>query len=404
MRKFGLLILLLIPVVVIGCRMNRSYPNEPVPKGSMETRHAWGQKKLGPSYIRTAQWLKSAKFARDSIGEVIATAPTGEPNSIAAYFTDGAMGNLTIEVKGQKGTGVFTANNIHPDSTYPIGFHEGRWTVDGKTVEVHPSGLTIAAFNLPENRIADATLRISNAPPDRSIMHGVYKERAEAYADLGDYEKAVADMTQATKYMEEQGEQTINVDADGEHKGWNHNNAEQFREYLRQLALYQTFLGDFPGALNSIWRLENSAFFPDILGRESLRQFILMSKTDKQDRAAGQLRSTMERSIQNGHRCWIPFARFLLGELTEEQFLDKIRNESASFAHSDCGNRVGDRTLALALYYAAELHEISGDSDKANLLYQQAIDANQWNDSAFEMKIARWKTSKLTPPKTATEK
>ncbi|MDQ7823344.1 MAG: hypothetical protein RDV48_11155 [Candidatus Eremiobacteraeota bacterium] len=93
------------------------------PAGSVVERDAWGRKVLGENYIQSAEWIRKSTGIREDIGNVTATAPVGQPNYLQDFFTDGRMGYMTIEVVGERGTGILRT------SGQVAGGNGGRFTM-----------------------------------------------------------------------------------------------------------------------------------------------------------------------------------------------------------------------------------------------------------------------------------
>jgi len=91
--------------LLLGCSEGTNLQLRAAPDGTLAERHAWGLKTLGRYYEPAVQWIHmSPQIARD-IGKVRATAPSGYPNYVESFFTDGEVPHLHIEVLGKTGRG-----------------------------------------------------------------------------------------------------------------------------------------------------------------------------------------------------------------------------------------------------------------------------------------------------------
>lgn len=142
----SIIVPLLLSLLIGGCSVfdPLNYEsNQGASEGTIEERNAWGKKHLGNIYQQSVDWVKQAKVVQDNVGTVIAVAPIDRPNFIASYFTDGLIGNLALEIIGDKDKAIFSANGIHPCSTGSTCFQTGALIVKGRKIAIHDSGISM---------------------------------------------------------------------------------------------------------------------------------------------------------------------------------------------------------------------------------------------------------------------
>ncbi|MEL6911922.1 MAG: tetratricopeptide repeat protein [Cyanobacteria bacterium J06598_4] len=215
MRAF--LISLISLVLIGGCHIidPLNYDKETgAPEGAIEERHAWGNQHLGISYQQVITWLTQAEIVQENIGDVITVAPVGKPNFISSYFTDGLIGTFTLEVVGSEGKAIFSASGTAPCSMGGTCFNRGTLIVNGEDIAVHSSGISLKEFNKPENKIVSLSKEIqfynrkypeSKNDPSKSntSILNLWVERAEAYAKLKQYDRAIADIEVAISLFDQ---------------------------------------------------------------------------------------------------------------------------------------------------------------------------------------------------------
>ena len=363
-------------------------PDKSAPKKSIEARHQWGLKALGEDYVQTVLWLKSAPFVSENLGKVIKVAPVDKPNYLTYFSNEGALGKFTLEVKGERGTARCVMSGVFPSSPYGIGFESCRWTQDEKVVMLDPSGLSVDQAQRPESRIADANRRMG-ASAQEPASHPLYAERAEAEADLGQYDRAILDMRTAIGFLKKVAGSNVNGDGEKEFTGWNETSSNKYREYLRRLAVYRYFSSSFAEAEEDMTDALSSPFAKGTLTTDRLWIWVVGTRAGKGPEADKALASSLAEAEANGDFCWEPFAKFLLGRMTEEAFVALIESDGKESSHAECDNVVGKRSPAMAYYYVAEKRAIKGDHAGALSFFRRAVTANKWNKGAMEMRIAQ---------------
>jgi len=387
------LLWVLVIFIALGCYSRNTNPDKPCPDGSMEQRHQWGLKKLGPNYLRTIDWLKTAASVNEAIGTVRQVAPVGKPNYISGYFTDGAMGVFSLDVFGDRGQGVFFAKDIRSDPVYGIIFASAGWRAAGRDTPLHPSGLTEEQARSPENRIVDATRRLNSVPP--SVPNcPVLVQRAEAYAEMKNYRAAIQDMRNVVLRHRQEVEKTVNHDRGKTHTGWNKESAEKGREYYRQLVLYDYFAGQYQDAAKDLRESLKIPFVEEALTKDHLWLWVVSTMAGEKASADQELAQALQAAQSNKDLCWAGFAEFLLGSQSEQAFLERMIKDSERMAPAECGRVFGKRTLAQAYFYAAQKREINGDLQSAIDLFQKEIAEDTRDSKTIETQLAKWETEK----------
>ncbi|MEL7075057.1 MAG: hypothetical protein AAGM46_03905 [Cyanobacteria bacterium J06582_2] len=398
MRAF--LISLISLVLIGGCHIidPLNYDKETgAPEGAIEERHAWGNEHLGISYQQVITWLTQAEIVQENIGDVITVAPVGKPNFISSYFTDGLIGTFTLEVVGSEGKAIFSASGTAPCSMGGTCFNQGTLIVNGEDIAVHSSGISLKEFNQPENKIVSLSKEIqfynrkypeSKNDPSKSntSILNLWVERAEAYAKLKQYDRAIADIEVAISLFDQRNPSL----------SWS--SARDLEDYMVLAALYNYFIQDYS---QSAVAIERAIVAHDVEMSErnskaantnkqiddlDLWLWIVRMKQGSKELADKELRQVLEEVSKIDRTCELSteVARFLLGDISEIKLTNIIDNNPYKIAH-DCYNI---RSSKFHLnYYVGQKAIVNGDIDKGKEMLKLSLE----NISKYrtESKIAK---------------
>ena len=102
--------------------------------GTLAQRDAWTEEHV-PQYASLKRTVEKIPAIRESVGRIVGIAPAGGAKHIAAVDMDGVGMNFTLDVVGDKGSGVLRVNcGVDGDQIYR--WEPGIWTFNGQTVEI----------------------------------------------------------------------------------------------------------------------------------------------------------------------------------------------------------------------------------------------------------------------------
>jgi len=102
--------------------------------GTVAEREAWAQVNIR-QYMFLARTVKKIPLIQESVGRVMAIAPTSGEQHVTGQTMDGVAVNMALEVEGDKGTGILRLHcTIDGDIVFDWG--PAAWTVDGMTTEI----------------------------------------------------------------------------------------------------------------------------------------------------------------------------------------------------------------------------------------------------------------------------
>ncbi|MEO0926257.1 MAG: hypothetical protein AAFY63_10345 [Cyanobacteria bacterium J06643_13] len=400
MRAF--LISLISLVLIGGCHIidPLNYDKETgAPEGAIEERHAWGNEHLGISYQQVITWLTQAEIVQENIGDVITVAPVGKPNFISSYFTDGLIGTFTLEVVGSEGKAIFSASGTAPCSMGGTCFNRGTLIVNGEDIAVHSSGISLKEFNQPENKIVSLSKEIqfynrkypeSKNDPSKSntSILNLWVERAEAYAKLKQYDRAIADIEVAISLFDQRN------------PSLSRSSARDLEDYMVLAALYNYFIQDYSQSAVAIARaIVAHDIYMAAINRNSesvntnkqiddlnLWLWIVRMKQGKPELADRELRQVLEEASKIDRTCELTteISRFLLGDIGETELTQTIYDNPYKIAHG-CYS-VPSSKFHLN-YYVGQKAIVNGDIDKGKEMLKLSLE----NISKYrtESKIAK---------------
>ncbi|MGL5805601.1 MAG: hypothetical protein ACRC11_09180 [Xenococcaceae cyanobacterium] len=361
-------------------------PQKSPPTGTIEQRHAWGKKHLGITYQQTIDWVKQAKIVKEQIGNVISVAPLGMPNYVESTFTDGLVGDHTVEIIGDKGSAIFSAKGVAPYETQDnICFSEGILTTKHNRIEVHCSGSTMAEFNRAKRKQLSDRYKMANLNQKIDLSsskkqkynaddYKLWEERAKLYADNGDFFKAISDLETVIALLSKSATtEVVNVGKD-EKQRWKEDVDRKIENYLYQLALYYFNVKQFD---KSAYTIENILKNPVLkkykkpLNQDNLWLWVSRARSGQKDLADRELKQSLQLAIQKKDFCWTSFANLLLGELSEEIFLEQMETENS--IPKEC-NYIYDRKLFFTYYYLSHKQIVAGNLEKGRELLLKSFD------------------------------
>lgn len=388
---------LLLSLALGGCGLldPLNYEKETsAPAGTIEERHAWGQKHLGGSYRRAVNWVKNAEIVKEKVGNVTAVAPLGKPNYVVSYFTDGLQGYITLEVTGDKGKAVFSASAIAPCATGSTCFGHGTLTVSGEEIPIHHTGISIEKFNQPTNRIEYLTKKIKfynrKLPPNthpHESNPGAYSqwlERAEAYADNQEFAKAISDMETAISLWSKR------------HQKINKYSVKTLKGYLRKLAAYYYYSGQFNKSAEVIESVIEKNKFEEhysYLDNNHLWLWLIRVRSGKQNFADNELKKALKNALESNKFCPINIVvtRFFVEELNEKDFFQSLDNTPLKY-NPYCGF-FRDVGFSYAYYYAGQKQIINGNIEKGKELLEKSLEYE--GGYRLEREIANYELKKI---------
>ncbi|VEP15964.1 hypothetical protein H1P_3900001 [Hyella patelloides LEGE 07179] len=389
---------LLLSLSLGGCGLSDSLNYDEkigVPEETIEERDAWGQKHLGASYQRGINWVKNAEIVEEKVGNVIAVAPLGKPNYVESYFTDGLQGNITLEVIGDKGKAVFSANDIAPCATESTCFKSGTLTVNSEKIPIHHTGISLEEFNQPPNRIKALTQEIKfynrkllpNTHPHKSLssIHGLWFKRAKAYADNQEFTNAISDMETAIALLSKNNQKPSRIIE------------QESKKYARQLALYNYYLEQFDKSAELIQNAiaknnfkQNQKYLDD----NNLWLWIVRMRAGKQDLANRELKQAMQIATQQEKFCSlnIALASLFLEEMKEQELFQNLKDNPAAYIHN-CGF-LSSRLFFDGYYYAGQKQIVNGNLKKGKELLQKSLEYEAVNRD-IERELAIYELNKI---------
>ena len=333
------IISLLLSLALCGCGLldPLNYDSEKgAPEGTIEERDAWGKQHLGITYQQAVDWVKQAKIVEEKIGNVITVAPLDKPNYVESFFTDGLYGTHTIEIIGDKGQAVFSVEGIAPCSSIELGsicFSDGiLWTKYSRT-EVHYSGVAMVEFNqlINKDKISEVTENIKKYNlQEQNQNYKIYElfiERSNLYSANQDFVNAISDIETAIALLS----QLFNSEVENNHhQGQNKDFARKLERYQYWLAHNYYYTEQFDKSAEVIRSIFDNPLFAEdkqYLDQEDLWLWITRMRAGQSKIANEELNKSLELAIQQQDICWIPFAQFMISELTEAQFVEYNKND-----------------------------------------------------------------------------
>ena len=299
------------------------------------------------------------------------------------------MGTFTLEVMGSEGKAIFSASGTAPCSMGGTCFNRGILTVDGEEIAVHSSGVSLKEFNRPENQIVVLTKKIqfynrkypeSKNDPSKSnsSVLGLWVERAEAYAKIKQYEKAVSDIEVAISLFEQE-----NPSLDRIFK------TQDLKKYMTLAALYHYFLENYSQSAEAIERAigandiymearkKDSAATINVnkqVDRLDLWLWIVRMKQGKQELADRELRHVLEEASKSDRFCElnIKIARFYVGDMNEKHLADSIDNNPRQIARH-CNGFIASIKFS-SNYYIGQKAIVNGNIEKGKAMLRLSLE------------------------------
>jgi hypothetical protein len=391
MRIFALA---LLASILFGCQLSadsglNTDPNVGPPAGTIAERDAWGQKNLSGIYQNTVKWLKQVPLIRQEVGNIKSITPIGTPNFQEHGASEGFRGKLTFEIIGEKNKAIFSGRgNMTNELSYDD--PSGTLTVGNKKIEIHSSGLSMNEFNKPKIKIAVIKDYIKRYyyPNFSRGTEPHFKKLAETYAEISDYVNAIKSIKSAkAAFLKDNGITVDHPETDREFSGLSQYPAEELREYLRQEALYYYYSENFDQVSKTLKQVLQTPFLEKQLSRDNLWLWVVQSRSGKQELANQELRRSMKIAVDKQDLCWMPFAKFLVGDLKEKDFVSYITLANR-VASPDCGNVAGEAGLPLAYYYSAQKKFVNKNREDSKELLHKFLSANQWSNERIEKSMA----------------
>ncbi len=391
MRVFALS---LLAPVLFGCHLLadsglNTDPNVGPPTGTVEERDDWGQKNLSGIYQNTVKWLKQAPIVRQEVGNIKSITPIGTPNFQEHGASEGFRGKLTFEIIGEKNKAIFSGRGY---MTNELSYDDpnGTLTVGSKKIEIHSSGLSMNEFNKPKTKITIIKKYIKRYyyPDFTRGTEPHFKKLAETYAEIGDYKDAIKNLQLAKAvFLKDKGNAVNSPGTDREFIGLNKYSAEELREYLRQEALYHYYSGNLDQVSEILKQILQTPFLSSRLNTDNLWLWVVQSRSGKQESADQELRRSMKLAVDKQELCWMPFAKLLVGDLKEKDFISYIARVNR-IASPDCGNLIGEAGLPITYYYSAQKQLASKNLEESKQLLHQFLSSNVMENKKLEKSMA----------------
>ena len=107
----------------------RSFPKD----GTLAERDAWTEQHV-PEYASLKRTIGKIPTIRESVGRIVGIAPAGGAKHIAASDMDGVGMNFTLDVVGEKGSGVLRVDcGVDGDQVYR--WEPAIWTFNGRRLK-----------------------------------------------------------------------------------------------------------------------------------------------------------------------------------------------------------------------------------------------------------------------------
>jgi len=108
----------------------RAFPDE----GTVAEREAWARKHVR-QYASLERTVEQVPLVAENVGHVIRIAPTAHDKHTAAQDMNGVAMNFTLEVVGEKGSGILHAHcTVDGDTVFD--WQPATWSFNGKTTEI----------------------------------------------------------------------------------------------------------------------------------------------------------------------------------------------------------------------------------------------------------------------------
>jgi hypothetical protein len=102
--------------------------------GTPAERDAWAERNV-PEYTSLKRTVQKIPVIKESVGNILSIAPDGGTRHTAARDMDGVSMNFTLDVEGDKGSGVLHVNcGVDGDQIYS--WEPATWTFNGQAVEI----------------------------------------------------------------------------------------------------------------------------------------------------------------------------------------------------------------------------------------------------------------------------
>jgi hypothetical protein len=102
--------------------------------GTPAQRDAWAEQNV-PEYTSLKRTVQKIPVIKESVGRIVSIAPDGGTKHTAFRDMDGVSMNFTLDVEGDKGSGVLRVNcGVDGDEIYR--WEPGTWTFNGQAVEI----------------------------------------------------------------------------------------------------------------------------------------------------------------------------------------------------------------------------------------------------------------------------
>ncbi|MGL5880990.1 MAG: hypothetical protein ACRC2V_24880, partial [Xenococcaceae cyanobacterium] len=194
------------------------------------------------------------------------------------------------------------------------------------------------------------------------------------YADNGDFFKAISDLETVIALLSKSATtEVVNVGKD-EKQRWKEDVDRKIENYLYQLALYYFNVKQFD---KSAYTIENILKNPVLkkykkpLNQDNLWLWVSRARSGQKDLADRELKQSLQLAIQKKDFCWTSFANLLLGELSEEIFLEQMETENS--IPKEC-NYIYDRKLFFTYYYLSQKQIVAGNLEKGRELLLKSFD------------------------------
>jgi hypothetical protein len=102
--------------------------------GTVAEREAWARVNI-PQYMSLTRTVEKLPLIQESVGRVMAIAPTSGEQHVAGPTMDGVAMNMAVEVVGDKGAGILRVHcTVDGDTVFE--WEPATWTMDGTTTEI----------------------------------------------------------------------------------------------------------------------------------------------------------------------------------------------------------------------------------------------------------------------------
>jgi len=365
------------------------------PNASMEIRNKWGKIKLKEWYEKSVEWIKNSEIIRNDIGEIKNVAPIGKPNYLNCSFTDGCHGYFSLEVEGDRGTGLFDLGQVVLNYQYELNFSFSNWKYNGKEIQIHKSGIPCEEYYSSENMLEVYSSEIGKTKENSVGVQDInlLSNRAAIYSERGDFNKAIADMEKIIEVQDKLSEgrnvqihdgNTIKTEPEKNQPNFISKMNEQKRslaylyysnkKYTKAEEILQTILTETDFKNMSVETFKY--LFDYNFGRDSVFLWILQRKIGKNKIADENLEKNLEIYIAKNNvpenqkislmSCFQKDALYILDRISESDYLKQS---------GLCGYR--------QYYYAGQKNLINGNTANANKYFNEFVKFEQ-NDEILD--------------------